>query len=197
MAKKIGPNKENLEATRKNFLQIASEEFASKGYYDTSTAVIVEKSGMARGSLYYHFGDKKGLFQAVYEQLMYQIKETIRVEIETTKEARQALINACLAFLDVCTQSSTRRIIIDVHTALTYPERIAVLQKTLLSELRVLIDNARAAGYFKQYDPQSLMIIIFSMISEGGRSFEISSDVKKSRELLGRDFVLFMERASA
>lgn len=197
MAKKIGPNKENLEATRKNFLQIASAEFANKGYYDTSTAIIVEKSGMARGSLYYHFGDKKGLFQAVYEQLMMQIQETIRKEIETIKEAREALIHACLSFLDLCMQSGTRRIIIDVHTALTYPERIEVLQRTLLSELRILIDNARGAGYFNSYDPHSLLIIIFSMISEGGRSFELAKDVGKSREQLGRDFVLFMERASA
>lgn len=196
MAKKIGPNKENLEATRRNFLKIASEEFAAKGYYETSTAIIVEKSGMARGSLYYHFGDKKGLFYAVYEQLMFSIRETIKKEIGNSSEARDTLINACLAFLDLCMQSGTRRMIIDVHTALTYAERIEILQRTLFSELRVLISNARDAGHFQSYDAHSLLIMIFSMISEGGRSFELSEDIPRSREQLGKDFALLMERAS-
>jgi AcrR family transcriptional regulator len=60
MGKKHGPNKENLEATRRIFLNIARKEFSTRGYYNASTAAIVEESGMARGSLYYHFGDKKG-----------------------------------------------------------------------------------------------------------------------------------------
>lgn len=70
MSKRPGPNKDNLEATRKIFMDIAKLEFCNHGYSDASTTRIVTKSGMARGSLYYHFGDKNGLFKAVYEELL-------------------------------------------------------------------------------------------------------------------------------
>ena len=87
MAKKPGPNKQNLEATRRIFLNIARKEFSTQGYYNASTAHIVEESGMARGSLYYHFGDKKGLFRAVYEELMTEMRDAVRKDVAGAKHS--------------------------------------------------------------------------------------------------------------
>lgn len=195
MAKKHGPNKENLEATRRVFLQIARKEFSVLGYYQTSTAQIVQESGMARGSLYYHFGDKKGLFGAVYEQLMEEMCVEIIDSIKDKTDNWDRFIAACLSCLDILTRSQARRIIVDVHTALTYAERLEILQRTLLLELSTLLQAVFADGYFKGQDPRALSIMIFGFISEGGRSFELATDVAKAREDIGRNFVLFMEKA--
>jgi len=197
MAKKHGPNKENLEATRKVFLKIARKEFSTLGYYDTSTAQIVEESGMARGSLYYHFGDKKGLFKAVYEELADEARAEIKTRVSKTKNAWDALMACCLGCLDLCTMAKNRRIIVDVYTALTYGERNEILQRTILSELHTLLQNVLSAGYFKGHDPRSLGMLIFGFISEGGRSFELSDNVPKAREDLGKAFTMFMESARA
>lgn len=195
MGKKHGPNKENLEATRRIFLNIARKEFASSGYYNASTAKIVEESGMARGSLYYHFGDKKGLFRAIYEEVMIEMQQAIQKKVNETTTSWDALIMGCLTCLDLCTSPETRRIVIDVHTALSYGERVEVLQKTLLSELQKHMTGAQQQGHFKGMDSRSLGIIIFGIISEGGRSFELVEDIAKAREDLGRTFVSFMETA--
>lgn len=195
MGKKHGPNKENLEATRRIFLKIARKEFATSGYYNASTASIVAESGMARGSLYYHFGDKKGLFRAIYEEVMIEMQTAIQEKVAQTTNAWDALMIGCLTCLDLCTSVETRRIIIDVHTALTYAERVEVLQKTLLKELNSHMTGALEQGHFKGMDPRSLGIMIFGIISEGGRSFELVEDIAKAREDLGRTFVTFMETA--
>lgn len=195
MAKKHGPNKENLEATRRVFLQIARKDFSTLGYYDASTAQIVAASGMARGSLYYHFGDKKGLFRAVYEELMEEMRSEVMETVKDKTSAWERFIAACLHVLDMLTQAQTRRIVVDVHTAITYGERLEILQRTLLLELQNMLRAVFEEGYFKGYDPRALGLMIFGFISEGGRSFELASDIAKARQDLGNTFVLFMEKA--
>jgi AcrR family transcriptional regulator len=197
MSKKPGPNKENLEATRRVFLGIARKEFSSKGYYNASTADIVEASGMARGSLYYHFGDKKGLFKAVYEELMFEMRDAVAKKIIGKTDPWDKFMTGCMTIYDLCTDKAIRRIIVDVHTALPYAERIEVLQRSLLSQLSDIIDEVMAAGYFKGHDKRTLIMLIFGMLSETGRGFEIAEDVSKARHEIGNAFTLLMERARA
>jgi AcrR family transcriptional regulator len=197
MGKKAGPNKESLEATRKIFLDIARKEFSHKGYYGASTGDIVNESGMARGSLYYHFGDKKGLFKAVYEETMKDMRGEVVGRIGPIDNAWDKFMTACLTVLDLCMRSEMRRIVVDVHTALTYRERFEILSKTLLEELVDILGGVIKAGYFKGHEPRTLMMMIFGIISESGRSFELSEDVVKTRKTLGDTFILFMEQARA
>ena len=152
---------------------------------------------MARGSLYYHFGDKKGLFRAVYEELMEEMREDIRKKIGDKEDPWDSLMSGCLGCLDLLMQAQTRRIIVDVHTALTYGERLEILQRTLLAELHDMLHKVFAAGYFKGHDPRALSILIFGFLSEGGRSFELANDVQKARNDIGNSFVMFMEKARA
>jgi AcrR family transcriptional regulator len=193
MAKKSGPNKENLEATRRIFIDIARKEFSSEGFYKASTARIVEKADMARGSLYYHFDDKKALFHAVYEEVLHEMAHAMKKAISKTDEPWTALITGCLAAVDLFTQRETRRIIIDVQTALSYVERMDVLKRTVFLELDELLQNAINRGYLKRLKPDALRVMIFGMLSEGGRSFELADDVAKAREELGQNFTIFMD----
>lgn len=195
MAKRSGPNRENLEATRKHFMAIARKEFSEKGYYNASTADIVSESGMARGSLYYHFGDKKGLFKAIYEEAMIDMRTHVLAQIENIDDSWDRFMAACMSVLDLCMKKDLRRIIVDVHTALTYAERFSILSKTLLNELVDVLNEALRAGYFKGHDPRILMMMIFGILSESGRSFEISTDIITTRKLLGDTLVLFLEKA--
>ena len=197
MSKKHGSNKENLEATRRIFLNIARKEFSSKGYYNASTAEIVEASGMARGSLYYHFGDKKGLFKAVYEELMFEMRDSVQQEIENKTDSWTAFMTACMSIYDLCMIRETRRIIVDVHTALAYHERIEILQRSLLQHMQALIDNAISDGHFKGHNSQTLIMLVFGMISETGRGFEVAEDIPKARADIGKAFTLLMEQARA
>lgn len=50
------------EEKRKAFLEVALEEFANNDYNTASVSKIVEKAGIAKGSVYQYFEDKQDLF---------------------------------------------------------------------------------------------------------------------------------------
>ena len=76
MAKRPGANKDNYDETQSVFLALARLEFATYGYAKASTNRIVQQSGMARGSLYYHFKDKEDLFRSIWTK--YDDREQCR-----------------------------------------------------------------------------------------------------------------------
>lgn len=56
------------EERRNEILDAADELFAQKGFDGTSTNDILEKVGIARGTLYYHFKSKEDIMDALIER---------------------------------------------------------------------------------------------------------------------------------
>lgn len=63
--------------TRAKLIEAGREAFGNKGYADASMDDIAAAVGLTRGAIYHHFGDKKGLFQAVVEQIDDEIDQKI------------------------------------------------------------------------------------------------------------------------
>ena len=60
--------------TRKEvILQAASRLFSDKGFKETSVAEISEITGVAEGTIFYHYKNKEGLFLAILESLKDEI----------------------------------------------------------------------------------------------------------------------------
>ena len=51
--------------------------FSEKGYEDVSTKEIAARAGVAEGSLFHHFGNKKGLLTAVMQPIVQHILPTM------------------------------------------------------------------------------------------------------------------------
>lgn len=68
-------------ARKNEILDVAAELFVLKGYDKTSTGDILEKTGIARGTLYYHFKSKEELLDALVDRivdgLVLNIRETM------------------------------------------------------------------------------------------------------------------------
>jgi AcrR family transcriptional regulator len=68
------------EEKRKAFLEISLEEFADNDYNTASVSKIVEKAGIAKGSVYQYFDDKQDLFlyllDVANQEMMSVIQQT-------------------------------------------------------------------------------------------------------------------------
>jgi AcrR family transcriptional regulator len=56
-----------VPGAREKLLLTAAEFFAAKGYAATAVREIVGRVGVSKPVLYYHFGSKEGLFQAILD----------------------------------------------------------------------------------------------------------------------------------
>jgi TetR/AcrR family transcriptional regulator len=78
---------ENLSYEKQERItRAAMEEFGQKGYGGASINVIVQSLGIAKGSIFQYFGDKKGLFLFVFSHCMEQVKDYLRKTRDATKD---------------------------------------------------------------------------------------------------------------
>ena len=66
------------EEKRKAFLEIALEEFADNDYNTASISKIVEKAGIAKGSVYQYFDDKQDLFLYLLDDANQQMMSVVQ-----------------------------------------------------------------------------------------------------------------------
>lgn len=193
MSKRQGPNKENLEETRRIFIRVATEEFCKYGYPNASTSRIVTESNMARGSLYYHFGDKNGLFRAVYTNILEESLITVAKEMDSKSDAWDALMAGSKTFLSLCTEDNFRKIVlIESQSALSYAERITIQSETLLGKLRSVLPELMSRGYFQGHTTDTIAVFIMGILGEIGRSFDINPESREKRQVFEQAYLQTM-----
>lgn len=100
------------ETTRGALIEAARRLFTERGYDAVGTEEIVRAAGVTRGALYHHFGGKRELLDAAYEQLEAESTERVaRIvlgsDLHSPLEAMKAGIEA---FLDECAKPELRQI---------------------------------------------------------------------------------------
>ena len=72
-----------MNKTKRKIFETSMELFAKKGYDATSIEEITATVGVAKGTLYYHFSSKEGIFNFLVEEGMKLLKNSI--DIKTSK----------------------------------------------------------------------------------------------------------------
>lgn len=78
-------NAERSRRTRRALLDVGRALFAYVGYARTTTGELVQRTGVTRGALYYHFEDKTALFEAVFEEVYQESFQAMRTCMETAE----------------------------------------------------------------------------------------------------------------
>ncbi|MBF6242513.1 MULTISPECIES: TetR/AcrR family transcriptional regulator [Nocardia] len=100
-------------ATRASLESVGRRLFAERGYSAVSAEEIVAAAGVTRGALHHHYGDKRGLFIAVLEQLEADNTEEIRHAIDTLPDPTDllaAMATGLHTFLMISRRPETVRI---------------------------------------------------------------------------------------
>src|ERR1700730_9685647 len=62
------------EQTKRNIIDIATQEFAAMGLSGARVDAIAERTNTTKRMLYYYFGSKEGLYEAVIEKVYGDIR---------------------------------------------------------------------------------------------------------------------------
>src|SRR5258708_35245293 len=63
------------EQTKRNILDVATQEFSAMGLTGARVDAIAERTNTTKRMIYYYFGSKEGLYEAVLEQEYGAIRE--------------------------------------------------------------------------------------------------------------------------
>ena len=135
-----------MEETRGKLIQAARKAFATKGYVAASMDDLTAEAGLTRGALYHNFGDKKGLLQAVIDQIDAEMLARMR---ETSSQAATpwlAFLTEGIAYIEMALEPEIQRIMLLDGPAVLgdpsqWPNQTACLRTTTQAIAKLAADG--------------------------------------------------------
>ena len=151
------------EVRKNEILDVAEELFATKGFDGTSTNEILEKAGIARGTLYYHFKSKEDILDGVINRMIDQMTEKASKIVANKKvPVLERLTAVILAFnSDTELGSEVMEQIHKPQNALMHQKMQTRLLNSIVPILEDLLDEGKEQGIFHtEYKTEAIEMII-------------------------------------
>jgi TetR/AcrR family transcriptional regulator, repressor for uid operon len=78
--------KEHKEGLKQRIIQAAVEHFSKEGYDGTKVDDIADALKISKGTIYFYFGDKSGLFRAISDHFVEKVKGELTTVFRTAEE---------------------------------------------------------------------------------------------------------------
>ncbi len=146
-----------VEETRSKLIKAARKAFAEKGYAAASMDELTAEAGLTRGALYHNFGDKRGLLQAVVDQIDSEMASQARMAASQAENRWDGLLAEGIAYIGMALNPEVQRIVLLDGPAVLgdpsrWPSQNSCLQITiqaiqeLISQGTIKQVNAEAAA---------------------------------------------------
>jgi AcrR family transcriptional regulator len=155
----------NIEATRAALLAAARHHFAQYGYAHAEVSRIAADAQVTTGAVYHHFLSKKGLFQAVAEQL----EEEILTAAATQPAANmwQGLRAGFETLIDVCAAPDIQRIVFIEAPQVIGPQEWREIElRYAFGATRLIIEHLMADNTLRRFPVDLVARTLLSLLSE-------------------------------
>jgi AcrR family transcriptional regulator len=153
-----------MNKTKRRIFKTAIKLFSEKGFDNASIEEITAVSGVAKGSLYYHFETKEEIFDTLLDSGFKLLENSCEIKFrhrETAEEKLKAIIQI-LTKIVVLYEEFMNAVI---SNSLSKNERSIKCQKAVTDfckQIEDVIQEGIDKGEFKQCNAQSLSFLIFS-----------------------------------
>ncbi|MGW1741598.1 TetR/AcrR family transcriptional regulator [Nocardia sp. NPDC001965] len=189
-------SQEDRSRTTRTMLEQAGRRlFAEHGYTGTSAAQLVTEAGVTRGALQHHYGDKRGLFLAVLEQLETEITAEVRNSLRTaaTDDILVSLASGLNTFLELCQRPEVVRIaLFDAPAVLGWQAWREMEARHGLGLITAELERARAMGAITAEAVPVLAQLLLSAVSEAGLIVAHAEDKENARTQTQQSLLLLV-----
>ena len=107
-----GRRAQKMEENRARLIAAARQAFAAQGYAAASMDEITAAAGLTRGALYHSFGDKKGLLQAVIDQIDAEMGLRQQAARDQAPSLWEGLLAEGRAYIEMALEPEIQRIML-------------------------------------------------------------------------------------
>ncbi|MEV5840261.1 TetR/AcrR family transcriptional regulator [Nocardia sp. NPDC052112] len=102
-----------VEQTRQALVEAAERLFTANGYHRTSLDAVGAAARFTKGAVYRHFKDKQSLFEAVFIRVHTDTATTLLTGAPAVDDPWQWGLDTVAEYLQACTQTRYRRIVLE------------------------------------------------------------------------------------
>jgi len=156
---------------RQQILTVARDVFARRGYHQTTIEDIVAQAGVARGTFYLYFEDKRAVFSDLIDRFASQLTMAIvrivtddpsRPVVEQVTENIRAIIATCLS-----ERSMTKILFTDaVGIDPAFDRKVFTFYDTVVQLLTESLKDGQALGIVDEGEPRVLAYLTIGALKE-------------------------------
>lgn len=181
------------EATRQALLCAARALFGERGYAETSIDEVAHAAKVTKGAFYHHYGGKRELFAAVYEQVKREVSERAATAF-LEPDPWEDLCTGCAAMLDAHLDPLVRRILIHDAQAVLDADTIRRVENRYGAVvLRGALRRAIRAQVIQPLPLKTLALMLTGAILEGCMAVAHADDPNQAREDVGKVLTSILE----
>ncbi len=154
------PRSEMIVETRAKLSASARHAFGTVGYADASMDDFTSSAGLTRGALYHHFGDKKGLLEAVIKQIDAEMNDRLIKVNEKATNRWQGYVDECVAYVEMAIEPEIQRIVLlDGPAVLGDPANWPTTNSCIRS-MTDSLTQLRDEGAIRDVEPEAMARIL-------------------------------------
>jgi AcrR family transcriptional regulator len=167
--KSDGRRKYDAEQTKRNILEVATAEFSAMGLAGARVDAIAERTQTTKRMLYYYFGSKEGLYEAVLDKVYGDIRaleQDLHIGELSPIEGMQRLVEFTFDYHDKQRDFVRLVSIENIHGA-KYLEQLKTFRSrnvSVIQSIESLLSRGAADGVFRDdVDPIDVHLMISSL----------------------------------
>ncbi|WP_029349128.1 TetR/AcrR family transcriptional regulator [Bosea sp. 117] len=141
--------------TRAKLIAAARHAFGAVGYAEASMDDFTAAAGLTRGALYHHFGDKKGLLEAVIAEIDAEMSDQLCAVSRAAPDPWQGFVDECVGYIEMALEPEIQRIMLRDGPAVLGDPSTWPGQSACIRSLTATLENLQAAQLIVPVDAEA------------------------------------------
>lgn len=154
---KLPPRQREKSLRQRQILDAAFGEFSTKGYRSTRLEDVADRAGIAKGTIYLYFKNKKLLFRALLRHLITDVFKDFERFVQTSRGSPEELIREllCRQYSQVVSNDKARCILrLLISEGRNFPQLSEIYYRDIIlpgvSALRLVLEKGISSNEFRR-----------------------------------------------
>ncbi|MBL8593738.1 MAG: TetR/AcrR family transcriptional regulator [Devosia sp.] len=141
--------------TRAKLMAAGRKAFAEVGYAEASMDHFTSDVGLTRGALYHHFGDKRGLFEAVVTEIDAEMTARLAIRTANAPNAWEAFLEQGIGYIEMALEPEIRRIVLRDGPAILGDPASWPSANGCITAMKQSLEGLLESGIIADVDPEA------------------------------------------